>query len=154
MAAMNFYRRLACDKGAELIEFALVFPLLLLLMFGIIDFGLLFQRYETVTNAAREGARIAVLPGYKNEDVTARVNQYLAISGLTATATITPIAPHTQPLSVGGACMTITGVTVRYPYQYLFIGKIVGLFGGAEFTTKTLIATAEMRSEGPAIACP
>ena len=61
---MNFYRRLACDKGAELIEFALVFPLLLLVMFGIMDFGLLFQRYETVTNAAREGARIAVLPDY------------------------------------------------------------------------------------------
>jgi hypothetical protein len=57
MAAMNLYRRLACEKGAELIEFALVFPLLLLVMFGIMDFGLLFQRYETVTNAAREGAR-------------------------------------------------------------------------------------------------
>ena len=69
MAAMNLYRRLACDKGAELIEFALVFPLLLLVMVGIMDFGLLFQRYETVTNAAREGARIAVLPGYAQADV-------------------------------------------------------------------------------------
>ena len=48
----------------SLIEFALVFPMLLLVMLGIIDFGRLFQRYEVLTNAAREGTRVAVLPGY------------------------------------------------------------------------------------------
>ena len=83
---MNLYRRLACDKGAELIEFALVFPLLLLVMVGIMDFGLLFQRYETVTNAAREGARIAVLPGYAQADVEARVISILRHQGSRATA--------------------------------------------------------------------
>jgi len=152
MAAMNLYRRAACDKGAELIEFALVFPLLLLVLFGIMDFGLLFQRYETVTNAAREGARIAVLPGYAQADVQARVTQYLATAGLTSTPTLTYTAP--QALNVGGACVTITGVTVGYPHEYLFIGKIVGLFGGSGFTTTTLTATARMRYEGAAAACP
>jgi len=152
MAAMSLYRRLACEKGAELIEFALVLPLLLLVMFGIMDFGLLFQRYETVTNAAREGARIAVLPGYGQADVQARVSQYLAASGLTATPSIAYVGP--QALNVGGACVTLTGVTVGYPHQYLFIGKIVGLFGGAGFTTKTLTATAKMRFEGAASTCP
>ena len=34
-------------------------------MLGIIDFGFLFQHYEVVTNAAREGARVAILPGYR-----------------------------------------------------------------------------------------
>ncbi len=38
--------------------------MLLLIGFGILDFGILFQRYEVITNAAREGARVAVLPGY------------------------------------------------------------------------------------------
>ena len=52
------------ERGAELVEFALVFPMLLLVMLGIMDFGFLFQRYEVVTNAAREGARVAILPGY------------------------------------------------------------------------------------------
>ena len=149
---MNFYRRLACDKGAELIEFALVFPLLLLVLLGIMDFGLLFQRYETVTNAAREGARIAVLPGYAQADVQARVNQDLATAGLTSTPTFAYTAP--QALNVGSACVTITGVTVGYPHQYMFIGKIVGLFGGSGFTTTTLTATARMRYEGAAAACP
>jgi Flp pilus assembly protein TadG len=50
------------ETGAELIEFAFVLPLLLLVIVGIFDFGFLFQRYEVVTNAAREGARAAVLP--------------------------------------------------------------------------------------------
>ena len=152
MAAMNLYRRLACDKGAELIEFALVFPLLLLVMFGIMDFGLLFQRYETVTNAAREGARVAVLPGYAQADVEARVRQYLTAAGLTSTPSFTYTAP--QALNVGGGCVTITGVTVGYPHQYLFIGKIIGLFGGSGFTSQTLTATARMRYEGAASACP
>ena len=46
MAPLNIRRRLMCERGAELIEFAIVTPLLLLLMFGIADFGLMFQRYE------------------------------------------------------------------------------------------------------------
>ena len=152
MAAMNLYRRLACDKGAELIEFALVLPLLLLLMFGIMDFGLLFQRYEAVTNAAREGARIAVLPGYAQADIQVRVTQYLAAAGLKSTPTVSYTAP--QAVNVGGACVTITGVTVGYPHQYFLIGKIIGLFGGSGFTTQTLTATARMRYEGAASACP
>ena len=65
MVPVNSLRqRLRSERGAELIEFALVFPVLLLVVLGIVDFGFLFQRMEVVTNAAREGARMAVLPGY------------------------------------------------------------------------------------------
>ena len=46
----------------------------------------MFQRYEVVTNAAREGARVGVLPDFTATDVQNRVNGYLAASGLTATA--------------------------------------------------------------------
>jgi hypothetical protein len=115
------------------------------------DFWPLFQRYQTVTNARHAKARIAVLPGHVGRR-QARVTQYLAVAGLTATPTIAYTAP--QALNVGGACVTITGVSVGYPHQYLFIGKIVGLFGGSGFTTTTLTATARMRYEGAATACP
>ncbi len=50
----------------------MVLPLLLLVMFGIVDFGFLFQRYVVLTNAAMEGARVAVLPGYTDTDAEAR----------------------------------------------------------------------------------
>ena len=52
-------------------------PILLLVFGGIVDFGLLLQRQQVVTNAAREGARLAVLPGYTSTDVQARVTQFV-----------------------------------------------------------------------------
>src|SRR5882672_7431736 len=83
-------RRCSSESGAELIEFALVFPLLLLVLLGIVDFGFLFQKYEVLTNAAREGARIAVLPDYQgpslSNNVTTRVTDYLTAAGFDAQA--------------------------------------------------------------------
>ena len=88
------WQLLRSERGAELVEFAFVLPTLLLLIVGVVDFGLLFQKYEVVTNAAREGARVAILPGYNNADVQARVNQYLTAGGLTGTATVSVAAPQ------------------------------------------------------------
>jgi len=56
------------DRGQSLVEMALVLPLLLILFGGIVDFGLLFQRYEVLTNAAERGARIAVLQANTDAD--------------------------------------------------------------------------------------
>jgi Flp pilus assembly protein TadG len=61
------------EQGAEVIEMVLVLPLLLALLFGLVDFGFLFQQYLVMTNAAAEGARVASLPGYSADDVSARV---------------------------------------------------------------------------------
>ena len=44
------------ERGAALVEFALALPMLLVVLAGIVDFGFVFQRYEVITNAAREGA--------------------------------------------------------------------------------------------------
>ena len=70
---MRWFKRGRSEDGAQLVEFALVLPLLLLVVLGIAEFGFIFQRYEVITNAAREGARLAVLPGYTTADVEARV---------------------------------------------------------------------------------
>ena len=146
-------RRLgASERGAELVEFAFVLPTLLLVMAGIMDFGMLFQRYEVVTNAAREGARVAILPGYQNADVTARVNQYLTAGGLTGTATVTVGAP--QSLAVGSQCISVRPVTVGYQHQFLFIGPILNVIGLSALADKTLNATSAMRSEIVAGSCP
>ena len=156
MASLNFRRRLRCDRGAEIVEFALIFPLLLLVMFGIVDFGFLFQRYEVLTNAAREGARVAALPGYAQADVEARVRQYLTASSMTATPTFSAVILEKVKVGAGGTppCITLTGITVTYQHQFIALGGIIRLFGGSGFTTKTLTATAKMRYEGVALACP
>jgi len=60
--------RLRSAKGAELIEFALVLPVLLVVLGGILDMGFLFNNYAVITNAAREGARMAAVPGWVESD--------------------------------------------------------------------------------------
>ena len=143
---------LRSEKGAELVEFALVFPMLLVVMLAILDFGFLFQRYEVLTNAAREGARVAILPGYSNADVQARVNQYLTAGGLTGTSVVN-VGPAAA-VPVGSQCITLRPVTVAYDFDFVFVGPLIGLVGGSGLGTKTLHATSSMRSEIAAGSCP
>jgi Flp pilus assembly protein TadG len=155
--AGSLRRRLArlsqSETGAELIEFALTLPLLLLLVLGIIEFGFLFREYETVTNAAREGARIAVLPDYTSADAIARANAYLTAAGLTAThADPTVSGPTSQSLGAGLGCVSVYQVTVTYPHAIEFLGGIMSYFSQS-LGTITLSATSQMRSETGAVAC-
>jgi Flp pilus assembly protein TadG len=157
MGPLKLHRRLACERGSELIEFAIVAPLLLVVLFGIIDFAFMFQRYEVLTNAAREGARIAVLPEYTYDDVKNRVTQYLDINGMTGATFAGSMIEETVHIGTGGAppCVTLRGVTVTYPYNFLAIGKVIKLVGsGSGFATKNMTVTAKMRFEGPAGTCP
>jgi Flp pilus assembly protein TadG len=151
MDALRFVREWKSEKGAELVEFALTFPLLLLVMLGIIDFGLLLHRVQVLTNSAREGARIAVLPGYASEDVENRVDEYLLAAGLPGSATTAVGAA--APLDIGGVCIEVIPVTVTYTHTYTFVGGIASFFGSS-LGTKTLNSTASMRKEGGAVPCP
>lgn len=141
------------DEGAELIEFAFVLPLLLAVVAGIIDFGFLFQRYEVVTNSAREGARIAVLPGYTTADVQDRVLSYieegLGMSASEASSrTDVDVAAVTITSAGGGASVPGRQVTVSHTHDYLVIGPFVALLGGTgSWTTVTLTARSTMRLE-------
>ncbi|RLB94544.1 MAG: hypothetical protein DRH76_09170, partial [Deltaproteobacteria bacterium] len=53
------YHKWRNDHGGALVEFAIVMPLLLLIVGGIIEFGLLYYNKQVITNASREGARAA-----------------------------------------------------------------------------------------------
>jgi Flp pilus assembly protein TadG len=150
MTRQQLRPRLASETGSQLVEFALVLPILLLLIAGIAEFGFLFQSYEVTTNAAREGARLAVLPGNEADGyaiVLARVNDYMTMSGLPGTVT-TAVTPQGLPV-VGGA--TANGVTVTYTYDTLFIGPIVGIINGTFADTITYQTTALMRTHAEAV---
>jgi hypothetical protein len=148
MAPVKTTHRLRSERGAELIEFALVLPLLLLIMVGLVDFGILFQRLEVVTNAAREGARMAVLPGYATADVNARIQAYLTAGGVATTSTNPTVSVTNVPIAVGGGLPAMPGkrVQVSYVSPYLFIGPLAGWFGGT-FTAANLTSVAIMRLE-------
>jgi Flp pilus assembly protein TadG len=148
MVKQNPSPRFGSERGAELIELALVLPILLLVFVAIVDFGLVFQRFLTVSNAAREGARIAVLPGYTQADVQNRVTQYVREG--TGDVTAAPIAVLT-PTSIDPPGTTppfpAAQVTVTLAHTYLFLGPVSGLFGGGSFSTITLTARSTMRIE-------
>jgi Flp pilus assembly protein TadG len=147
MASVSPTRCRRSERGAELVEFALILPLLIFIILGLIDFGFMFQRFEVVTNAAREGARIAVLPGYAPADVTARVQSYLTNGGVAATTSNTTVSVTNVPIAAGaGPALTGKRVQVTYASPYLFLGPFSGWFGGS-FTTANLTGVAIMRDE-------
>jgi Flp pilus assembly protein TadG len=150
MAAMkkSRSRRRRSDRGAELIELAIVLPILLLVFAAIIDFGFLFQRYEALTNAAREGARIAILPGYTQADAISRVNNYLAASGLTGSYPAPTVTYGTQVLP-SGASISIATVTAWYPANLSYLGPIAAMVGGTQASSIMLRSVSVMRTEQP-----
>jgi Flp pilus assembly protein TadG len=148
--------RVRSERGAELVEFALVLPLLLVLIGGIIDFGFLFQRYEVVTNAAREGARLGSLPGYQDDDVQARVREYIRI-GLNLTQAQLDANVPTSNVVVQSA--TVPGVTppvatrivrVTYRHDFIMLGPIMGLINATWSNQINVYGTSEMRLEAAA----
>jgi len=144
MATLTRKPRWHSERGAELIEMVVVLPLLLLVLFGIIDFGFLFQRYVVLTNAAMEGARVAILPGYTAVDAQNRATTYASTGGVPGTVTAVAIAT-TMPRPGGGTWPAME-VTVDHTYSYQFIGPIVSMFGGT-FSTVNLRARATMRRQ-------
>jgi Flp pilus assembly protein TadG len=145
--------RLKSQRGAELIEMALILPLLLLILVGIVDFGFLFQRYEVLTNATREGARLAVLQGYNTADVQNRVCQYLTTGGVPTTGC--PNAPTNPTVTVVATTIAVPvgppvnarKVTLVYTHNFMFIGPIIGLMGGSWTNAKAITIEATMRTE-------
>ena len=136
--------RLRGERGQAIVELALTLPLLLLVVLGVFDFGLMFQRYEIVTNAAREGARVAVLPDYTDaHQAEMHAENYLHFSGIAGTAVNTagcPLGRRCRPAgsasrvdrtttitASGGApakTVTLMVVTVTYDHGHVFVGPI------------------------------
>jgi Flp pilus assembly protein TadG len=149
------------ERGAALVEFALALPLLLVIIAGIVDFGFLFQRYEVVTNAAREGARLGSLPSYNGNTTLIRthvrnyIQQGLALSG-TALNNRVPnsaagvnIVNTTLSYTVGGNTYQVPAVTVTvtYNHPFLLLGPVLGLIGGNWGSSMNIVAVSQMRLE-------
>ena len=152
MASLNIFRRRSArdDRGAELIELAIVLPILLLVLAAIIDFGFLFQQWESVTNSAREGARIATLPGYTTADVRARVQNYLSATGLPPARAVIPDPTFTTETLPSGMTVSVTTVNVWYPADFRYLGPIAALVGGTSQSSIMMRAVSVMRVEAPA----
>jgi Flp pilus assembly protein TadG len=115
------------QDGQAMVEFALVIPVLLLLVMGIIQFGILFSHYVTLTDAVRAGARQAAVSRTLPDPVVATENRLKqSAAGLEASdlvITVTPLDP-----TDGSATWAQGGdVTVKatYPYALNLFGVVV-----------------------------
>ena len=125
------------NRGVAAVELAICLPILILLVCGSIEFGILFYNEQVITNASREGVR-AGITGTVNADIITIVENYCDGKLINLNGS--------SELQIGSVTISVpdanNDLTVRVDYDYNF------LFGGIlGFTDKTLSAQTVMRME-------
>ncbi len=125
-------------RAGAVVEFAVVLPVLLTILFGIIEYWWIFIARQTLQEAAREGARLAILQTTvaPYTEVTQRVDEILAAAQLSGR----------NPIVMGHAVeglSTMESVTVTIPYDE--VSLLGGFFGDLSYD---LVGTCSMRKEG------
>lgn len=134
----------ASERGAAAVEFALIAPVLIVMIFGMVDMGMAINAQAIVGNAAREGARAA---SFNGANVTATTNVVTsASSSLIGTAPTVSITCQAVGTTTTIACSSAAAgdsvlVAVSYTYKWLTPG-VLGLPGQS-----TIFATSQMRIE-------
>lgn len=131
------------ERGTSVVEMAIVLPLLLLLVFAIGEFGIAFTQWQSLTNAAREGARTGVLfrgtgctPATVDSEIANTVNGYVVASGI-QTGSLT-----TTSTGECGGTGTQLQVTAQVPYTFNALPGLAGIQSNI-----TLSASSTMRNE-------
>ena len=133
------FRKNQRRNGAAVIEFAVVSPVLILLLLGMIECGRMIMVQQLITTAVREGARIAIMEGNSASNATDAVESFLASCGITGTKIdvkpdIMSIVPHGEPITV----------TVSVPFA-----DVSWLPSPFFLANTTLSSSATMRRETP-----
>jgi Flp pilus assembly protein TadG len=122
-------------RGTTAVEFAFVFPVFLIFLFGLIDVGRGFMVSHLLTDAARAGCRQAVLPNKTNTDVTATVTDLLSkenFSGLTPTIKVNGSAADVSSATSGDEITVVVSASTAsitwLPVHRFLSGSITGQF--------------------------
>jgi len=94
-------------RGAAAVEAAIVMPILLLITFGAIKYGWLFMRAQQITNAARYGARMAILPGAESNNIKIIITNLLDTADITVNSDEIAIKPGDLSIASGGAPINV-----------------------------------------------
>jgi Flp pilus assembly protein TadG len=135
---MSLHKRLRSESGASAVEFALLLPVLMMILFGITEFGLALYRQTILTNASREGARLGIVqsvPAITNGQIDAAINNYLTAAGITP-------GDVTRTIVAGGITGTPVQITLTLPYTFAVLPGLASIT-----PTINLVARTEMRHE-------
>ena len=136
-------------RGTALVELALVLPIFITVILGIVEFGRAMMVAQLVTNAAREGARLGSLDGVTNSEVEQTVRDFLvattsvASGDVTIVITVTPAAGNPSPNNqvVSARVRDQVNVRVEIPFDK------VSFVSGNYLTGTKLVGNATMRHE-------
>ena len=133
------------ERGAALIETAITIPIILLIAVGIFEFGRAYQTWQVLTNAAREGARVAILTEKTDGDVQSTVKNYMTNGGLPKAAAAAIVIDRNVPMGVN----TASKVTISYPFNFMVLNPIVKMVTPSSTTGAplTMQSVALMRNE-------
>ncbi len=133
--------RAKSEAGQSLVEFTLVLPMLLILLFAIVDMGRAFYTWNQVANAAREGARTAAV-----QSDTATINAAVT-SAMGSLTTTSPTLTRTYTNVQAAKGNTVT-VKLDYKFKYVTpLSPLLQLVGGSAIANPTLSSTSAMRLE-------
>lgn len=135
--------RLRNEQGTALLEAAITVPIVLLIAVGIFEFGRAYQTWQILTNAAREGARVAVLSTSTESGVTSRVRSSMQDGQLGKYDTAPVTVNRDATITVDGAPVSASKVTVDYPFDFMVLQPVARLISPAT----TLGAPLTMRAE-------
>lgn len=134
----SFWSRFHNERGAGLVEFSLVFPLLIALIFGIIESSWAFSQHNDIRHGAREGARLAAVDFGDVQDIAEEVCDRMQVVRDNQAVTVT-LTPMSATGTTGGQAQ----ITVRANVQTL-TGLLDFAFGQVKLTS-----TIEFRVEDP-----
>ena len=123
---------------------------MLFVCIGILEFGRAYQAWQVVTNASREGARVAVLPGMDDTAVTTRAKAYLDAGALEKASVTGIVIDRNTTVSIGGTgTASASKVTVNYPFEFMVMQPVAQLVvnGSTVGSALTMTASTTMRNE-------
>ncbi|MCA9188124.1 MAG: pilus assembly protein [Pirellulaceae bacterium] len=120
--------------GAAAVEFAIVAPIFILLVFGMIEYGRMVMVQQVITNASREGARVAVVDGSTTTTVEDTVDDFMVSANITGyDVVVTP-----DPPADAGYGESVS-VTVSVPFSQVSWLPSPMYLGGTQMTSTTVM---------------
>jgi Flp pilus assembly protein TadG len=123
--------RITNQKGAALVEFAIVLPLLLVLVFGMIEFSIMFYDKAVITNASREGARAGIVYDFPDRVTMGQIED--AVKEYASGRLISFGGANPAPDIVSNECINAGDsltVSVAYEYTYLVLPSLITTLTG------------------------
>lgn len=130
-------------RGASVLEMALVLPILLMLSFGVVDYGYFFFVKNTVQGAAQAGARAAVLASATNADVTNIITTAMTAAGMQNSGYTVTLNPSDVSTATAGNPVT---VTISVSWGTVGLHALSSSMGGIS-NSKQIVGAAVMRKE-------